>query len=214
MTSALAGLTSPGSALGTVAYMSPEQVRAEEVDARTDLFSFGVVLYEMATGVTTVSGRESGLIFDGILNRAPAPAGQLNPDLPRELERILARCLEKDRELRYQHASEIRADLQRLKRDLESGQPQAASQPLPVASARWKPWASAAAVVAIAAVAARSIRSLRRSPTRTRSFSATSPTRPAIQCSTIRCGKVSRFSCSSRPSSASFPTNASEERCH
>src|SRR5262249_11175288 len=118
---AVAALTSPGSPLGTIAYMSPEQVRAQNLDARTDLFSFGVVLYEMATGTMPFSAVSSGLILDGILNRVPMSAAQLNPDVPRELEQIVGKCLEKDRNLRYQHASEIRADLQRLTRDRESG---------------------------------------------------------------------------------------------
>src|ERR1700752_2884272 len=143
-------LTNPGSALGTVAYMSPEQVRGKELDPRTDLFSFGAVLYEMCTGTLPFRGDTSGVIFDSILNRAPVPPVRLNPDLPVELERIVTKCLEKDRNLRYQHASEIRTDLRRLKRDTESGKSTAAGAPIP----RWSRRTIAMSALALVSVIA------------------------------------------------------------
>jgi tetratricopeptide (TPR) repeat protein len=153
---ATGGLTSPGSPLGTMAYMSPEQVRAQDLDTRTDLFSFGVVLYEMATGTMPFHGDSPGLIFDAILNRTPASAVQLNSEVPPELDHIVGKCLVKDRELRYQHASDIRADLQRLKRGRDSGGLAAAAtiEGRPALRRRRPLWlAAAAAVVAAAAIA-------------------------------------------------------------
>jgi Tol biopolymer transport system component/predicted Ser/Thr protein kinase len=144
-------LTRPGSTLGTIAYMSPEQVRGKELDPRTDLFSFGSVLYEMATGALPFGADTSGLVFDAILNRAPVAPRRLNPQLPPRLEDVVTKCLEKDRDLRYQHASEVRTDLQRLKRDSESAR-LTLTQPT-VQPKRWSRWRVLAAACGVAVVA-------------------------------------------------------------
>jgi eukaryotic-like serine/threonine-protein kinase len=144
-------LTSLGKAVGTVAYMSPEQIRAKEVDARTDLFSFGIVLYEMATGTLPFRGESPGAVFESILNRAPLPSVRLNPDVPPDLERVLNKCLEKERNLRYQHAADIRTDLQRLKRETDSGR-LPATQSVSVRNRLFRWMAVAAAIIAMIVV--------------------------------------------------------------
>ena len=143
-------LTSPGSTLGTIAYMSPEQVRGKELDARTDLFSFGAVLYEMCTGTLPFRGETSALIFNAILERPPVPPVRINPDVPNKLEEIINKALEKDCRLRYQHASDIRTDLRRLKRDTESGKAVSSSTALP----RWSRRTILISAIALASVVA------------------------------------------------------------
>jgi len=141
-------LTSPGAVMGTVAYMSPEQARGEELDSRTDLFSFGAVLYEMATGVPAFQGGSQAVIFEAILNRKPSPPSELNPKHPAELNRIIDKALEKDRALRYQTASDLRADLKRLQRELESGQSAAVDAGAPPRPRAW--WYAGLAVFVLA----------------------------------------------------------------
>ena len=192
--------------------MSPEQVRALPLDPRTDLFSFGVVLYEMATGQPPFRGDSPGSIFDAILNRPPEPPVRLNPDVPAEWQRIIDKCLEKDRDLRYQSASDIRTDLLRLKRDTDSGGVAPMHSLRPAIGRLSKRGTALVAAAVTLAIPRRRLLLLsparRSSRTRTRSCSPTSRTRPATRCSTEPFARVSRCSSSNRRSSASFPRSA------
>jgi predicted Ser/Thr protein kinase len=170
-------LTSPGSALGTVAYMSPEQVRGKELDARTDLFSFGAVLYEMCTGTLPFRGDTSALIFNAILEHAPVAPVRLNPDVPAELERIINKALEKDSDIRCQSAAEIRADLKRLKRDTTSGKVEAVAGP---ARARKRSWQWAIAILLVILIGAATFAWLSSSPPPPRVLATTQLTRDGI----------------------------------
>ena len=188
-------LTSPGAAVGTIAYMSPEQARGEELDARTDLFSFGAVLYEMVTGRMAFGGNTAAIVHDAILNRGPTALTRVNPDLPPELERIVNKALEKDRKLRYQSASEVRTDLQRLKRDSGSGRAAGATaqgEGKSAAKSSWSRWAAVSGVTILLvglAVGVWLLHSRKARPLTDKDCLLISQTQQATRCSMARSSK-------------------------